>query len=587
MRMSAVAMGLLLFVLSATSIPAEQLQSVESIEDVSVTWEGESTSTLVYEGVLSDPQDTDNISLVDAPGMVHRIQLVHADEALKIEVREDGFLHAQDSLNITEFLTSSRGNPMWIEISSINFTTPNSYRILVHSNAADEDVQLENITVSGYIHELDNRGDRIYFNTGGNAAVQLQWSGSVGATFVGHTTHFPSEVVTPLVIDSNIGNLTFHTPQVDSKNEWYEISITVSTDDGAAYWSINRSIQSHGDNDCYHDCPNWIDEESIASGAHAIINERWDTSGALNGNDTVDVYPFFIPGEYWETHRVIANLAEGVEARMQLQSWNNSGEYLTPLDVAHGEQSVGLNMTPGYHVLKVIRADDASGVNLYQLDIQTVNMTPADAEPFEGEIVDRWREFIPFYIGVGLLLLAPLGYVLWSSRGVALQNEVQTHERDRLKRLRERLKKLIDTNADQFEIDSALQMLEEVQWRATVTEMGEATLSHYTESLTLKAWKIGGRNLLVGIHVEEADWELAALRFVATDGPSWKLSKVSPASLFDGDEIFLDTLSVGTTRFIQLELEGNAAGLDLQLSGLVDGKPLAAIPARALLMDTD
>ena len=91
----------------------------------------------------------------------------------------------------------------------------------------------------------------------------------------------------------------------------------------------------------------------------------------------------------------------------------------------------------------------------------------------------------------------------------------------------------------------------------------------------------------MGIHVESNSWELAALRFVATEGPSWKLSKVSPASLFDGDEIFLDTLETGSTRFIQLELEGTAAGLDLQLSGLVDGKPLAAIPARALLMDDD
>ena len=130
-------------------------------------------------------------------------------------------------------------------------------------------------------------------------------------------------------------------------------------------------------------------------------------------------------------------------------------------------------------------------------------------------------------------------------------------------------------------------MLEEVQWRATIEEMGKAHLSHHTDSVTLKAWKISGRNLLIGVHVESLPWELAALRFVATDGPSWKLSKVAPASLFDGDEIFLDTLAAGTTRFIQIELEGTAAGLDLHLSGLVDGQPLAAIPARALLLDDE
>ena len=91
--------------------------------------------------------------------------------------------------------------------------------------------------------------------------------------------------------------------------------------------------------------------------------------------------------------------------------------------------------------------------------------------------------------------------------------------------------------------------------------------------------------LLVGIHIGENPWELAALRFVATDGPSWHIAEVSPKSLYDGDEIFLDTLSAGSTRFIRLQLEGDASGLDLHLSGLVNGKPLAAIPAHALLMN--
>ena len=184
-------------------------------------------------------------------------------------------------------------------------------------------------------------------------------------------------------------------------------------------------------------------------------------------------------------------------------------------------------------------------------------------------------------------MLAPMGYVIWSLRGTKLSDEVQAHERGRLKRLRERITKLIATKANEHEIDSALQMLEEVQWKATVAEMGQATLTHHTDSVTLKAWRIGHGSLLVGIHIEIAPWELAALRFEAADGPSWKITEVSPKSLFDGDEIFLDTLEVGTTRFIRLQLEGTASGLDLHLSGLVEGKPLAAIPARALLMDEE
>ncbi|MEE2759243.1 MAG: hypothetical protein VYA86_04615 [Candidatus Thermoplasmatota archaeon] len=585
MRMRAMSLGLLLIVLSVSSVPGEQLESTGSITDSTVDWEGEATPTHIYEGVLSDPQDTDNISLGDSSGVVHSIHLVHADEPLKIEVRDEVTLHGEVEGNTTSFLISGHGVPMWIKISNANFTSPNSYRILVHSNTADEDVELGDKTASGYIHEFDNIGDRTYFTTGGNAEIRLQWLGGEMTEFVGHMTHISTGEVTALDFGTFSGNMTILTPDADSRYDQYEFSIFARTDAVAESWSINKTIMSLADASCHHDCPSTFNESVMQNTAFAVENSRWETSGYLSQNDSVDVYPIFILGEQWETHRVIASISEGSGATIQLQSWNNSGEFLAPLDVANGNTNVGLNMTPGYHLLKVIRADDASGVNAYQIDIQTVNITAPDAEPYEGEMVDRWREFIPFYIGIGLLMLAPLGYVLWSSRGSALANEVQAHERGRLKRLKERLERLIETGADQYEIDSALKMLEEIQWRATIAEMGQSDLTHHTESMTLKAWKISGRNMLIGIHVENEAWELAALRFVATDGPSWKIAKVSPTSLFDGDEIFLDTLEVGATRFVQLELEGSAAGLDLQLSGLVGGKPLAAIPARALLMN--
>ena len=117
MRTRAVVLALLLILLSASSIPAEQLTSIGAFDDPLLDWEGEDTPTLIYEGELSDPQDIDNITLGDGSGVVHFIQLVHADEPLKIEVREDGLLHGEDEANNTAFLISSRGNPMWIKIS--------------------------------------------------------------------------------------------------------------------------------------------------------------------------------------------------------------------------------------------------------------------------------------------------------------------------------------------------------------------------------------------------------------------------------------------------------------------------------------
>ena len=586
MRTCAMVLGLFLILMTASSIPAEQLSSVGTIDEPELDWEGAGTSTLIYEGQLSDPQDLDNITLGDDAGAVHFIQLVSSDEALKITVREDGEIHGEEVGSSVAFLLSGTGNAMWVEISNVNFTSPNSYQIHIHSNSADEDVELGDLTASGYIHESDTEGDRSYFSAGGNADIEIQWFGADMTEFVGYMTQLSNGDVTELDFDDNsTTTMTLHTPAVDSRFENYEFTIWARTDGVTGVWSLNKTILSEGDALCPHDCPNTVDETRFHSEAVTIENERWATDGNLSGQDTVDVYPIFIQGDSWEVHRLIATI-EGDDSLVQIQSWDNSGEFLTPLDVADGSGTVGLNMTPGYHLVKVSRSNSAIGTNAYHLDLLTINVTSEDAGP-EGEIVDQWREFIPFYIGIGLVMLAPMGYVLWSLRGTKLADEVQAHERGRLKRLRERLARLIESDGSEHEISSALEMLEAVQWKATVAEMGEATLTHHTDSVTLKAWRMGPGSLLVGIHVEQAPWNLAALRFEAAGGPSWKITKVSPNSLYDGDEIFLDTLEVGSTRFLRLQLEGSANGLDLHLSGLVEGKPLAAIPARALLMEDE
>ena len=141
---------------------------------------------------------------------------------------------------------------------------------------------------------------------------------------------------------------------------------------------------------CHHDCPNTVDETRFQTEAVILENGRWATDGNLSGQDTVDVYPIFIEGESWETHRLIATI-EGDGTVVQIQSWNNSGEFLTPLDVADGIGTVGLNMTPGYHLVKISRSTSAIGVNAYHLDLQTINITSEDAGP-AGEIVDRWKD---------------------------------------------------------------------------------------------------------------------------------------------------------------------------------------------------
>ena len=71
------------------------------------------------------------------------------------------------------------------------------------------------------------------------------------------------------------------------------------------------------------------------------------------------------------------------------------------------------------------------------------------------------------------------------------------------------------------------------------------------------------------------------------EGSEWNVSAVVPEALFDIDEVFLGDLKAKTNRFLRIDLEGDAKGFDLILSGLVGGKPVAAVPTKAALLEEE
>jgi hypothetical protein len=62
---------------------------------------------------------------------------------------------------------------------------------------------------------------------------------------------------------------------------------------------------------------------------------------------------------------------------------------------------------------------------------------------------------------------------------------------------------------------------------------------------------------------------------------------VTPESLFDEDEVFLGDLKANTNRFLRVDLEGDAQGFDILLSGLVGGSPVAAVPSKAAILEEE
>ncbi len=573
----------LLLTFTTPVIFGEEVKHTSSTLDTNQDWEGASTPTLTYEGLISDPQQVDNISLIEEIGAVHHITLENSDYPLKITIKDVmGTIQEDSGTNLT-FLISATNQPMWIEITSIEFSAPNTYLIFVHSNSGDDDLNLGEQWGGGYIHADDSEGDRIFFTAGANADIQLEWNLGENVEIVGYRT----DVISGEVIQINLTGeqpFTIRTPDANSRFDEYEFNLWVRTNGTTGTWAIKRTLITQGDSACLHDCPRFLDPTRFASEALVLIDQLLTIEGYFYENDTTDVYAIHIPEASWSIHRLIAN-TDTEDVQIQIQYWNNTDEQLSLIDVEDGQGTIGINVTGGYHLIKV-EHDSAAQITSYEITLQTINLTTEEDLPLsEIEFIDRWKEFTPFYIGIGILMLLPMGYVVWSLRSTRIASEVQVHERKRLVRLRKRLTQLVRDDGSDQDISSALQMLEQVHWRAIEAEMGSATLSHHTEYVTLKAWRIDDNSLIVGIHVEKEKWDLAALRFEATEGPSWNITQVTPKALFDGDEIFLDTLEVGTTRFIRLCLEGDAELLDLHLSGLVDGKPLAAIPAKALLME--
>ena len=97
-----------------------------------------------------------------------------------------------------------------------------------------------------------------------------------------------------------------------------------------------------------------------------------------------------------------------------------------------------------------------------------------------------------------------------------------------------------------------------------------------------RAWPV-----VVGVHVMNGTWDLAALRFDSPDGEPYRVVHVEPRFLFQGEEVFLDTMGPGHQAYLIVELQGNAANVDVELNGRMDGEPFAARVPETLQRDQD
>ena len=567
-------------------------------------------SAVWWNGSLDSIEDSDTFQLNASDGDIIEIEFSAFSNDVFIEfwsrtandlqlISQQQFI-AGSSNPPERLLVEVKNDEIWVSVYPAS-NQPGLYSLRFASHSAELETSfgetvpepwiaptIADETMSGHL-TTDDSGDTIRLDAGSRSKFMVDWTISSAADI-----HFQSRIGTWIVIhnESNLSGSVQFTVPADAD----AAAITFTNASEPLIWTLTTTSLGPNDGatpgDASDSQPNG---EADTLDWTIMQSESGYTSGTIGGADIRDVYlierEIGYPYRSLLTATIESDPGTCVLKLVQLNTtaynaWTTVSWNLTEMQ---GQQATTtLDLPHGRHLL-VIESNITSEVDY------TVNwawLTPEGAEPTDGEWIDYSDEVGTFYIVIGLVLLSPMMVVIywrWKGGGVL---QLETHEKRRLKRLRERLiaadpSNLKDPNA----LLHALESLADTDWDALVMEWGKPLTRHTTESLDLIVWGLtaneGERSVTVGLRLLSEEWTLAAIRFQAVEGSEWTVTSVTPESLFDGDEVFLGDLNAKTNRFLRIDMEGVADGFDLILSGLVGGKPVAAVPTKAVLTTSE
>ena len=571
-----------------------------TIDDSAVWWNGSLEST----------EDSDTFQLNASDGDIIEIEFSAFSNDVFIEfwsrttndlqlISQQQFM-AGSSNPPERLLVEVKNDEIWVSVYPAS-NQPGLYSLRFASHSAELETSfgetvsepwiaptIADETMSGHL-TTDDSGDTIRLDAGSRSKFMVDWTISSAADI-----HFQSRIGTWVVShnESNLsGSIQFTVPaDADAA------AITFTNASEPLIWTLKTTSLGPNDGatpgDASDSQPNG---EADTLDWSIMQSESGYTSGTIGGADIRDVYlierEIGYPYRSLLTATIESDPGTCVLKLVELNTtaynaWTTVSWNLTEMQ---GQQATTtLDLPHGRHLL-VIESNITSEVDY------TVNwawLTPEGEEPTDGDWIDYSDEVRTFYIIIGLVLLSPMMVVIywrWKGDGVL---QLETHEKRRLMRLRERLiaadpSNLKDPNA----LLHALESLADTDWDALVMEWGKPLTRHTTESLDLIVWGLtaneGERSVTVGLRLLSEEWTLAAIRFQAVEGSEWTVTSVTPESLFDGDEVFLGDLNAKTNLFLRIDMEGVADGFDLILSGLVGGKPVAAVPTKAVLTTSE
>jgi len=355
------------------------------------------------------------------------------------------------------------------------------------------------------------------------------------------------------------------------------------------------NLQTHFDAEWGIDAPNLkpisalSDNSSvplIATNGNAVDGEL-----TIHMNDYRDILRVETYGWNDSIHR-IEIIVEGDIYEMEVSIWEmdqDSWDIISQASSTYSmnEIAVSLNVGRGTHFVVIDQYNNSNfdftddGVINWKIRASTVVVEEGEEPwfPASEEVKDAAEIF---YILMGLLLIVPFIIFYIVIRREKKFAEIFASKNNRLDWLKEKL----DTgDFSQTELSRAIKAVASLEWEKSLEVWGEPDLRHYTSGIDFAMWSLDQRisengywPVLIGIRPLDCEWSVAGLRFESPNGEAWNIESVEPKLLYRNNEVFLDTIHNNSRFFLKIELSGEGESLDMHLSGIVDGQPMASKP---------
>ena len=552
-----------------------------------------------FVGVLDTYADDDAILVEGDNGDVVKISNIESPDSISIE-----YWSRSDSKTLIGSISSS-------ELSSVYLDYPEDAELwvrIVHSDESDfspyrfnlvtfddenegpageelgnpwiYDYQFSSNSTSydlyrGHISSNDQLGDSLLISTGAKISLPIacHFTGEVALEILLHEIDGEKEKI---VEDSN------QCPQnIETSPSSTGIEFRVKSEQ-VIEWEIAVTSPVSGDGVLLGDAPDLLWLESGPSEFWGLISpSNTPYSGSLGVEDRIDIHPF----EITDSNGSRVMIRSDIESPVTYQIQTLSQDSWQILNYTNGTV---ISVPSGIHAIRVEGLSPIVGDVEYEFYMVYLG----EDIPDEGEYRDLSHLFTNFYLLIGGLMLLPLAVVLWWNRSLFLEKRntrtgFEIHGIKKLELLRERLSPEGEKLEGETEgIVKALSMLGDSSWDEALYDLGKPSLRHMTEQIEICSWVIPKSSFLIlGIRTFQEKWELTALSVSSPEGSTASITKVSPNHMFEDNEVFLDTMSPETKRFLSLEISGSPSLLELEVSGLVDGEPLAAVPREAISFD--